>query len=84
MSCIQPFFQLQVPASAAAIFQHADRFRQQIGSLDLMVGLYNKLQRTTLPVERPLVSAKLDAAGKRVKLNSCCQCVAPEHEHAMG
>jgi hypothetical protein len=30
-----------------------------------MVGLYNKLQRTTLPVERPLVSAKLDAAGAR-------------------
>jgi hypothetical protein len=52
-----------VPESAAAIFQHADRFRQQIGSLDLMVSLYNKLQRTTLPVQRPLVSAKLDAAG---------------------
>ncbi|KAF6251999.1 flagellar outer dynein arm heavy chain beta [Scenedesmus sp. NREL 46B-D3] len=54
---------IEVPASAAAIFQHADRFRQQIGSLDLMVGLYNKLQRTTLPVERPLVAAKLGAAG---------------------
>lgn len=53
-----------MPPSAAAIFQHADKFRQQIGSLDLMVGLYNKLQRTTLPVERPLVAAKLDAAGK--------------------
>eukprot|EP00879_Flechtneria_rotunda_P005416 GHRR01005708.1.p1 GENE.GHRR01005708.1~~GHRR01005708.1.p1 ORF type:complete len:1495 (+),score=578.36 GHRR01005708.1:300-4784(+) len=53
---------IEVPSSAADIFQHADKFRQQIGSLDLMVGLWNKLQKTTLPVERPLVSAKLDAA----------------------
>lgn len=55
---------MQVPEGALAIFQHADRFRQQIGSLDLMVTLYNKLQRTTLPVEWPLVAGKLDAAGE--------------------
>lgn len=54
---------VQVPGSASDIFQHADKYRQQIASLDLMVTLYNKLQRTILPVERPLVSAKLDAAG---------------------
>ena len=35
--------------------------RQQIGALDLMVGLYNKIQRTILPVERPLIQQKLDA-----------------------
>eukprot|EP00878_Enallax_costatus_P014708 GHUV01015385.1.p1 GENE.GHUV01015385.1~~GHUV01015385.1.p1 ORF type:complete len:890 (+),score=327.73 GHUV01015385.1:1824-4493(+) len=53
---------IEVPGSASDIFQHADKYRQQIASLDLMVTLYNKLQRTILPVERPLVSAKLDAA----------------------
>lgn len=46
------------------IYQHTDRFRQQIGSLDLMVSLYNKLQRTTLPVEWPLVASKLEAVGE--------------------
>lgn len=54
----------QVPEGALAIYQHTDRFRQQIGSLDLMVSLYNKLQRTTLAVEWPLVAGKLEAVGK--------------------
>jgi dynein heavy chain len=40
---------------------HAAACRQQIGALDLMVGLYNKIQRTILPVERPLIQQKLDA-----------------------
>lgn len=59
-----PFSPLQVPESAQAIYQHTDRFRQQIGSLDLVVSLYNKLQRTTLPVEWPLVASKLEAVGE--------------------
>lgn len=59
-----PFLPLQVPESAQAIYQHTDRFRQQIGSLDLVVSLYNKLQRTTLPVEWPLVASKLEAVGE--------------------
>jgi hypothetical protein len=54
----------QVPEGALAIYQHTDRFRQQIGSLDLMVSLYNKLQRTTLAVEWPLVAGKLEAVGR--------------------
>jgi hypothetical protein len=35
--------------------------RQQISSLDLIVGIYNRLQRTILPVERPLVQQKIEA-----------------------
>ncbi len=35
--------------------------RQQISSLDIIVGIYNRLQRTILPVERPLVQQKLEA-----------------------
>lgn len=53
----------KVPDGALALFQHADRFRQQIGALDLMASLYNKLQRTTLAVEWPLVASKLEAVG---------------------
>lgn len=51
---------IEVPESAAAIFQHADTFRQQIGALDLIVGLHNKVQLTILPVEKPLVQQKLE------------------------
>lgn len=58
--CVLP----QVPESALAIYKHTDRFRQQVGSLDLIINLYNKLQRTTLPVEWPLVASKLEVAGK--------------------
>jgi hypothetical protein len=53
-----------VPESALAIYKHTDRFRQQVGSLDLIVNLYNKLQRTTLPVEWPLVASKLEVVGE--------------------
>jgi dynein heavy chain len=41
------------------VFQHADTFRQQIGNLDLIVGLHNKIQTSILPVEKPLVAQML-------------------------
>lgn len=51
--------QVDVPESAQAIFQHSDTFRQQISSLDLICSIYNKIQRTILPVEKPLVLKQL-------------------------
>lgn len=53
---------VEVPAAAAAAFARADAYRAQIGSLDLVVELHNRVQRTILPVERPLVEARLLAA----------------------
>ncbi|GBF97683.1 flagellar outer dynein arm heavy chain beta [Raphidocelis subcapitata] len=50
-----------VPAAAASIYERADTYRSQISSLDLMVTLYNRIQRTILAVERPLVDGKLAA-----------------------
>jgi dynein heavy chain, axonemal len=50
---------IEVPASAAAIFSRADLYRQQISSLELICSTWNRIQRTILPVERPLVSEKL-------------------------
>jgi dynein heavy chain len=58
---------ISVPDAAAVLFQSADTFRQQIGALDLMVGLYNKVQRTILAVEKPLVQQKLDAVEAALK-----------------
>ncbi|MEW5311809.1 MAG: hypothetical protein WDW38_003494 [Sanguina aurantia] len=58
---------VEVPESAQAIFQHADTFRQQISSLDLICSIYNKIQKTILPVEKPLVQQKLDAVDVALK-----------------
>jgi hypothetical protein len=58
---------ISVPDAAAVLFQSADTFRQQIGALDLMVGLYNKVQRTILAVEKPLVQQKLEAVEAALK-----------------
>ena len=52
--------QFEVPETARTIFQHSDTFRQQISSLDLICSIYNKIQRTILPVEKPLVLSKLE------------------------
>ncbi|PNW78281.1 hypothetical protein CHLRE_09g403800v5 [Chlamydomonas reinhardtii] len=52
---------LSVPDSAKDLFASADTFRQQISALDLICSIYNKVQRTILAVEKPLVQQKLDA-----------------------
>ena len=42
------------------VYERADSFRAQIGNLELIVGLYNDIQRTMMPVEKPLIQGKLD------------------------
>ena len=51
---------LDVPASAMEIFQKAEIFRRHTGNLDLIVNMYNDIQTSLLPVERPLVKSQLD------------------------
>ncbi len=43
------------------IYERSEQFRQQIGNLDLIVNIYNGLQHSLHPVEKPLVQLKLDA-----------------------
>ena len=38
----------------------SDKFRQQIGNLDIIVGMWNKILKALLPVEKPLLSTKLE------------------------
>eukprot|EP00981_Chlorochromonas_danica_P014353 scaffold7822_cov179-Ochromonas_danica.AAC.14 len=55
---------LEVPATAMDIYQKVEIFRRQTGNLDLIVNMYNDIQTTLLPVERPLVKAQLDRVDK--------------------
>jgi hypothetical protein len=50
-----------VPEAAAAVYARADAYRAQIAVLDLVADTYNRVQATLLPVERPLVEARLQA-----------------------
>jgi dynein heavy chain len=49
-----------VPASAHKIYERNETLRQQTGNLDLIVGTFNNILRTLLPVERPLVAEKIE------------------------
>lgn len=51
---------LQVPSAAMEIYQKAEVFRRHTGNLDLIVNMYNDVQTSLLPVERPLVKAQLE------------------------
>ncbi len=43
------------------VHERSDSFRAQISALDMICQVYNSVQRTVSPVERPLVQAKLDS-----------------------
>lgn len=55
---------LQVPDTAMDIFQRAEVFRRHTGNLDLIVNMYNDIQTSLLPVERPLVKNQLERIDK--------------------
>jgi dynein heavy chain len=55
---------LEVPVSAMEIFTRAEIFRRHTGNLDLIVNMYNDIQTTLLPVERPLVKSQLEKIDK--------------------
>ena len=54
----------EAPGAALEIYQHAEVFRRHMGNLDLIVNVYNWMQTTLLPVERPLLKAQLDKVDK--------------------
>jgi dynein heavy chain len=51
---------LEVPEPALAIFKKSEVLRRQNGNLDLIVNMYNGIQTSVLPVERPLIKSHLD------------------------
>lgn len=58
---------VEVPESASKIFEKNETFRRQVGNLDLIVGIYNSIQRSLLEIERPLVIEQLNAADEALK-----------------
>ena len=59
---------LDVPDSALEIYKKAEQYRSQTGNLELIVQIYNKIQTTLLPVERPLISGHLNKIDKTLQL----------------
>ena len=51
----------EVPPAAADLDKQAESFRVLIGNLQLIVGKYNSMVLTLLPVEKPLLDRELKA-----------------------
>ena len=57
---------VDVPAEARNVYDRSKTFRRHIGSLDLVVAVWNRIQNTILPVELPLVRAQIDELHTRL------------------
>jgi dynein heavy chain, axonemal len=55
---------LDIPQSAMDVFKMYETFRRYTGNLDLVVNMYNTIQLSLLPVERPLVRPQLERIDK--------------------
>lgn len=55
------------PSWVLQIYERDVMFRQQVGNLQLIVGIYNNVQATILPVEKPLITQKLEAVDSALK-----------------
>ena len=49
-----------VPEKAAKLYEKVDIYRTQSGNLDLIVGMYNNILTTILPVEMPLLKSRIE------------------------
>lgn len=50
---------MPVPQSAQKIFTDQEVYRTQTGNLDMIVGMYNEIKQTLLPVEYPLLEERI-------------------------
>ena len=58
---------IEVPEQAKDVYERASVFRRHIGSLDLIVGVWNRIQKTILAVEIPLVLEQLKVLDGRLE-----------------
>lgn len=59
MSYLQPQQMTHIPETAAAMFSSREFYRQLVAKLELMANWYNKVMKTLLGVEFPLVQEEL-------------------------
>ena len=57
---------VEVPSEACSVFERSRTFRRHIGALELLVAVWNRIQRTILPVELPLVRQQIDDVRARL------------------
>jgi len=58
---------VDIPAPAQAIFVRADKFRSQTGNLEIIAITYNNVLKNLLPVEKPLIEHRLQAADQSLQ-----------------
>ncbi|XP_068613056.1 dynein axonemal heavy chain 11 [Brachionichthys hirsutus] len=68
---IQTLSQINIPAAALTVFDKRFMFTKYVSSLQLVVQWYNRLRQTMLSVERPLISAELDAIDLQLTRAEC-------------
>ena len=56
----------EVPSEARNVYDRSKTFRRHIGSLDLIVAVWNRIQKTILPVELPLVKQQIEELRARL------------------
>lgn len=56
-----------IPPTAAAIYSSKELYRQMVANLELMVNRYNKILKTVLEVEYPLIQEELQDIDLRLK-----------------
>lgn len=57
---------VEVPTEACSVFERSKTFRRHIGALELLVAVWNRIQRTILPVEFPLVRQQIEDVRARL------------------
>lgn len=56
-----------VPEKAISLFERVDVYRTQSGNLDLIVGMYNNILSTLIPVEKPLLAKWIERINKEIE-----------------
>ncbi|XP_045383116.1 dynein axonemal heavy chain 9 isoform X2 [Lemur catta] len=67
MSYLEPRATKHIPETAAAMFSSREFYRQLVANLELMANWYNKVMKTLLEVEFPLVEEELQNLDLRLK-----------------
>ncbi|XP_003791133.1 dynein heavy chain 9, axonemal [Otolemur garnettii] len=68
MSYLEPSAVKHIPETAAAVFSSREFYRQLVANLELTANWYNKLMKTLLEVEFPLVEEELQNIDLRLKV----------------
>ncbi|XP_037664377.1 dynein heavy chain 9, axonemal isoform X3 [Choloepus didactylus] len=67
MSYLEPRETKHIPETAAALFSSREFYRQLVANLELMASWYNKVTKTLLEVEFPLVEGELHSIDLRLR-----------------